>query len=171
VIRRRDGWAPWVGGLLAPCGWVGYLLWVGIETHRIDGYLYLQRYGWYAHFDFGLGTVRTIAEFLGHQSPFAYYLVTAVLLGYLALLVICLVDRQPWQLIVYSAILLMIALGDATYFHTRARFLIPAFPLLIPIAVALARTRTSRAVLVLGTLAVISAYCGGYLELVWRFSF
>ncbi|MET0236060.1 MAG: hypothetical protein ABW224_15555, partial [Kibdelosporangium sp.] len=32
VIKRRDGWRPWVGGLLAPLGLLGYLGWVATQT-------------------------------------------------------------------------------------------------------------------------------------------
>jgi hypothetical protein len=171
VIRRQDRWRPWIGGLLAPLGWLGYMAWVSHTLHRLDGYFYLQRAGWNTYFDFGAGTYRIMTQRLSHESPFAFYLVTAVLLLYVALFVISLIDRQPWQLLVYSGVLLLIALADATYYQSRARFMVPAFTLLIPIAVALARTKPARAVTVLITLAIASAYIGGYLDEIWKYSF
>ncbi|WP_091462988.1 hypothetical protein [Micromonospora inyonensis] len=50
---------------------------------------------------------------------------------------------------------------------SKARFLIPAFTLLLPIAVGLARAGRARATTVVVTLAIFSAYYGGYLMMVW----
>ena len=61
--------------------------------------------------------------------------------------------------------MLFTAIGASGYFNARARFLLPAFALLLPPAIALAKTRSSRAYVVIGTLAVISAYIGCYLIL------
>jgi hypothetical protein len=62
--------------------------------------------------------------------------------------------------------MVVIALGDAAYFSSRARFLLPAFPLLLPIASGLARLR-NRAVLVavLASAAGVSALYGAYVIL------
>jgi hypothetical protein len=48
--------------------------------------------------------------------------------------------------------------------------MMPAFPLLLPVACALAAGRRRIAAVVLGALAVLSAGYGVYLALVWTFS-
>jgi hypothetical protein len=76
-------------------------------------------------------------------------------------------DRQPWPLLLFSALLLATALGGSGFYHAKARFLVAAFPLLLPAARGLANARRSTALIVLTTLTAFSAYFGGYLMLVW----
>jgi hypothetical protein len=55
-----------------------------------------------------------------------------------------------------------LALCASGYFGSKPRLLLPAFPLLLPAAVALARARTGRAVAVLGAVALASAVYGAF---------
>ncbi|ATO17750.1 hypothetical protein CO540_09120 [Micromonospora sp. WMMA2032] len=168
VLRRRDGWRPWAALLLAPAGWLGYLAWVGWRTGRPDGWFHIQDAGWGTTFDLGVDTVRVGQRVLAHPSALAMYVVTLVVLVALALFVLGALDRQPWQLLLYSGLILLTTLGAAGYYHAKARFLLPAFPLLLPVAVALARAGWARAVTVLAPLAILSAYFGGYVLMIWN---
>ncbi|NES31033.1 hypothetical protein GCE86_03965 [Micromonospora terminaliae] len=168
VLKRRDGWRPWAALLLAPAGWVGYLAWVGWRTGRPDGWFHIQDAGWGTTFDLGVDTVRVGQRVLAHPSALAMYVVTLVVLVAVALFVISLIDRQPWQLLLYSGLVLATTLGAAGYYHAKARFLLPAFPLLLPVAVALARAGRARAITVLATLTILSAYFGGYVLMIWN---
>jgi hypothetical protein len=170
VVRRRDGWRPWAALLLAPAGWLGYLAWVGWRTGRPDGWFHIQDAGWGTTFDLGVDTVQVAQKVLGKASALTLYVVTLVVLVALTLFVLSLLDRQPWQLLLYSGLLLVTTLGAAGYYHAKARFLLPAFPLLLPVAVALARTRPAKAVTVLTALTAISAYLGGHLLIIWTYS-
>ncbi|MGF0170608.1 hypothetical protein ACQF36_08775 [Streptomyces sp. Marseille-Q5077] len=49
----------------------------------------------------------------------------------------------------------------------RARFLLPAFPLLLPLALHLSRASRRHRMLVLAAAVVGSAYCGAYMALVY----
>ena len=100
-----------------------------------------------------------------------FYEVTAVVLAAIVLLVLLALLRPPWPLIAYAAGILLITLGTAHYYHSKARYLLPAFPLLLPIAAALDRARTAAIVAVLVPLALASAWYGGYLLLIWKASF
>ncbi|MFI6819918.1 hypothetical protein ACIBJE_03060 [Micromonospora sp. NPDC050187] len=170
VVRRQDGWRPWAAMALAPLGWLGYLAWVGWRTGRIDGWFHIQGAGWGSRFDFGVNTYERGQQVLAHASALEFAVVSLVGLLAVMFFVLSVIDRQPWQLLLYSGLLLVTTLGAAGYYHSKARFLLPAFPLLLPAAVALARAGRARAVTVLTTLAVISAYFGGYLLLIWKFS-
>lgn len=167
--RARDWWRPALGALLAPLGWIGYIAWVGHRVGRPDGYFTVQR-AWNSTFDWGAATWHQMAAVFaaGRGYPTAITLVAAVLTGCVVLLLISAVTRQPLPLPVYSLALLAVSLGDSEYFVSRARFLLPAFPLLLPPAAALARLR-NRAVraIILTACAVLSAFLGGYLLLVW----
>ncbi|MGC4875799.1 hypothetical protein ACLQ26_05920 [Micromonospora sp. DT43] len=170
AVRRRDGWRPWVAMVLAPAGWVGYLAWVGVQTGRPDGWFHIQDAGWGTSFDFGVDTLRRGRLVLTEASALEFYTVTLVAVLAITLFVLSLIDRQPWQLLLYSGLLLVTTLGAAGYYHSKARFLLPAFPLLIPVAVAFAKAARARAVAILTLLALMSAYFGGYLLIVWRSS-
>lgn len=156
--------------VLAPAGWVGYLAWVGVQTGRPDGWFHIQDAGWGTSFDFGVDTLRRGRLVLTEASALELYTVTLVAVLAVTLFVLSLIDRQPWQLLLYSGLLLVTTLGAAGYYHSKARFLLPAFPLLIPVAVAFAKAVRARAIAILTLLALMSAYFGGYLLIVWRSS-
>lgn len=78
------------------------------------------------------------------------------------LYVLCVRRGQPLALLVYCGIVVALALCASGYFGSKPRLLLPAFPLLLPVAVALARLRTSRSAAVLGGVAVASAVYGAF---------
>lgn len=167
IVRRRDGWRPWAALLLAPAGWLAYVAWVGVRTGRPDGWFHIQSAGWRTHFDFGVYTYERGREVLGSPESLPMFLVSVVVVLAIMFFVLSLIDRQPWQLLLYSGLLLVTTLGAAGYYHSKARFLLPAFALLLPAAVALARAGWARAVTVVVALTVFSAYFGGHLLLIW----
>ncbi|WUG37177.1 hypothetical protein OHN74_27820 [Streptomyces sp. NBC_00459] len=169
LLRRRSP-APRVltAALLAPLGWLGYVGWVGLRLGRWDGYLAVQRL-WRQDMDGGALTLRRMRELLLYDSTPELFLVmvTAVLLGAACLFVMSVWDRQPLPLLVFTGVLLAIVLGSGGVYYPRARFLVPAFPLLLPLAVHLARaSRRFRACVITAAVA-LSAYCGAYMLLVW----
>ncbi|WP_307804425.1 hypothetical protein [Micromonospora echinofusca] len=170
VFQRRDGWRPWVAMLLAPLGYLGYLGWVAQRTGRLDGWFTIQNDGWKMSFNGGRYTVGVAKTVLVEGSTLALYAVTLVLTLAVVLFVFSLLDRQPWQLLLYSALLLATSLGAHGYYHSKARFLLPAFPLLLPVAVALGRTSRPKRWIVVAVLAAGSAYLGAYLLLRWKYS-
>ncbi|MFG1672366.1 hypothetical protein [Streptomyces sp. Y7] len=68
-----------------------------------------------------------------------------------------------------TSILLAIVLGSGGVYFPRARFLLPAFPLLLPVALQLSRaSRRCRAPALTVAVAVAdSAYGGAYMAPVW----
>ncbi|MBY8874800.1 hypothetical protein K7640_23505 [Micromonospora sp. PLK6-60] len=172
ALIRRQGpwWRPLTALLLAPLGWLGFIVWVGDRTGGLDGWFRIQGEGWNSSFDGGAFTLRRTGEILDSPSRFQHYMVALVLLAALTLLVLSIMDRQPWPLLLYSGLLLVTTIGAAGYYHSKGRFLLPAFALLLPVAGALARARRGRAYPVLVLLTAVSAYFGGYLALVWTSS-
>ena len=172
LARRREGARPVAALVLAPLGLVGYLAWVAHALGRLDGWLYMQDKGWHLRFDFGADTGHEfVHRVLLAPAKLELYEVSAVLVAAVVLLVLLAYLRPPWPLLAYAAGLLALTLGDGGYYHSKSRFLIPAFPLLLPIAVGLGRTRLRVSALVLTALALASAWYGGYLLLVWPSSF
>ncbi|MFD9433700.1 mannosyltransferase family protein [Streptomyces sp. NPDC060002] len=152
-----------LGMLLAPLGVAGYVLWVGHHTGKGPlGYLDVQA-GWRNGFDGGYAFARFVADkFTSFPSALAGVgLIVGVAL-LLWLYVVCVRQRQPLPLLVYAGAVLALALCASSYFGSKPRLLLPAFPLLLPLALALARLRTSRSALVVGCLAAASAVYGAW---------
>ncbi len=163
---RNQGEPVWrraLAMLIAPLGAAGYVLWVGHRTGKGPfGYLDVQA-GWRNGFDGGAAFARFVADkFTSFPSALAGIgLIVGV--GLLIwLYAVCVRQRQPLPLLVYAGVVTLLALCASSYFGSKPRLLLPAFPLLLPLALALARLRTSRSALVTGVVAVASAVYGAF---------
>ncbi|MFI8827556.1 mannosyltransferase family protein [Streptomyces sp. NPDC053431] len=167
AARRGDRHAL-AAALTAPLGWLGFVGWVGLRLGRWDGYFAVQR-TWRNEWDGGAGTLRVLRELLVYSRHPQLFLVavSAVLVLSAALYVLCVADRQPLPLLVFTGVLLLVVLGSDGVYFPRARFLVPGFPLLLPVALAVSRARVAAAAVVLGGAALSSAWLGGYMLLVW----
>ncbi|WP_078628469.1 glycosyltransferase family 39 protein [Streptomyces sp. NRRL F-2664] len=163
LVRRSRAPAVWAAGLLAPAGWLAYVAAVGVRRHDPAGYFTVQRQ-WGSRFDGGGYALSAVWRVLSGGPVALATAVTAVLLGAALLLaVLLLVRRPPLPLLVYTAVLLVISVGGAGYFESKPRFLLPAFPLLLPLAALMARARPRSAVVVTAGLAGLSCAYGVYL--------
>lgn len=161
--ERAPGARRALGMLLAPLGAAGYVLWVGHHTGKGPlGYLDVQA-GWRNGFDGGQAFARFVADkFTSFPSALAGVgLIVGVGLV-VWLYVVCVRQRQPLPLLVYAGVVTALALCASSYFGSKPRLLMPAFPLLLPLALASARLRAPRSGLVLGTVAVVSALYGAF---------
>jgi hypothetical protein len=152
-----------LGMLLAPLGAAGYVLWVGHRTGKGPlGYLDVQA-GWRNGFDGGYAFARFVADkFTSFPSALAGAgLIVGVGLV-VWLYVVGVLQGQPLPLLVYTGVVTALALCASSYFGSKPRLLMPAFPLLLPLALALARLRTSRSAVVVGGVAVASAVYGAF---------
>ncbi|MFJ2892017.1 hypothetical protein ACIO53_38910 [Streptomyces sp. NPDC087305] len=157
------GWRCALGMLIAPLGAAGYVLWVGHRTGKGPlGYLDVQA-GWRNGFDGGAAFARFVGEkFTSFPSALAGVgLIVGVGLV-LWLYVVGVRQGQPLPLLVYTGVVTALALCASSYFGSKPRLLMPAFPLLLPLALALARARTSRSAWVVGGVAVASAVYGAF---------
>ncbi|MGP3771280.1 hypothetical protein ACTWJ8_10620 [Streptomyces sp. SDT5-1] len=161
--ERRASWRLVAGVLLAPLGAAAYVLWVGRRTGGgLLGYLDVQEQ-WGNGFDGGVAFARFVAG--QFTSPLGALGGVGLIVGVALvvwLYVVGVRQRQPAPLLVYTGIVVALALCASGYFGSKPRLLLPAFPLLLPLAAALARWRTSRSAWVLGGLAVLSAVYGAF---------
>jgi hypothetical protein len=156
--------------VLAPLGLLGYLAVVGWHTGTPTGWFTIQRTGWGSRFDGGASLATFVGRTLtgGHE---VYDLaVLLALIGSVTLLVVAVRMRVPWPLVVYAAAVLVTVWASDGQIHSRVRLLMPAFPLLVPVAVGLARRRTGTAVAVVVAAALASAWFGGYTLTIWRYA-
>jgi hypothetical protein len=139
---------------------------------RADAYFWMQNEGWGMRTDYGRDLIHELGVTATQERPLAIYATTLVLGVAAVLLVLLIAERQtPLPLVVFSALILLFALVQgALYYYAKARFLIPAFPLLLPLALGLHRTTPLVRRLVLGVLILLSAWYGTYLTIVWVWS-
>ncbi|MEX3100586.1 mannosyltransferase family protein [Streptomyces sp. ST1015] len=180
AVRGRGAWGPapyggsrarvthrlWTGIALAPLGWLAYVLWVGVhQGDPLGGYFAVQRL-WGSRFDFGEGSLRFARHLLLEGDRFVFPVTLVIVGAAVVLYALLLAERVPLPLLVYTGVLLLIALGGSGFFESKPRFLLPAFPLLLPLAAALARTTRARpwhAAVVVAALAGLSFAYGAYL--------
>ena len=62
----------------------------------------------------------------------------------------------------YTAVVLVLALGQSGFHHSKPRLLLPAFPLLVGFAAILARAPRRVVVGVLALVVLVSAWYGSY---------
>ncbi|MFF7646868.1 mannosyltransferase family protein [Streptomyces canus] len=156
-VRRALGMA------LAPLGAAAYVLWVGHRTGKGPfGYLDVQA-GWRNGFDGGYAFARFVADkFTSLPSALAGVgLIVGVGLV-VWLYVVCARQGQPLPLLVYAGVVTALALCASSYFGSKPRLLMPAFPLLLPLALALARSGTRRSAVVVTLIATASAVYGAF---------
>ncbi len=163
---RRSGepTAPraWAAAVTAPLGWLGYIGWVGLRTHNPAGYFHVQTL-WGSRFDFGHYTAHTFRHLIVGHDTLVVYATAAIILGSLLLFLFCALNGQPLPLLAYCAVLIVMAVGGSHFFTSKPRFLLPAFPLLLPLALHLARSRLRTIAVLLTALAGVSLFYGTYL--------
>ncbi|MFF0037480.1 hypothetical protein [Streptomyces mirabilis] len=170
LLSLRHRFSPRVlaAAALAPAGWFAYVGWVGVRLGRWDGYFAVQRL-WHNDWDGGAETLRRMREVLALDSRPELFLVMVTLTLILSVVLYALGawDRQPLPLLVFTGVLLLIVLGSGGVYFPRARFLLPGFPLLLPLALHLSRASPRFRALAVTTALLGSAYWSAYMALVW----
>ncbi|MEP6815727.1 MAG: hypothetical protein ABI873_09275 [Marmoricola sp.] len=145
--------------VLAPLGLLGYLGYVGWRRGSVTGYLEVTR-GWHNGVDGGAGFVRWVGAHLTGTAPWQGIALVAAVVALAALVVWSIRQRQPVLLVTYSIVLLALAFVTSGYFGSKPRYLLPAFPLLLPPAAWLAARRTTWQLLVALVVVTVAAGYG-----------
>jgi hypothetical protein len=170
---RPDGSRPSVRRLLAavaiaPMGLFGYLAWVNYRMGDINGYSKLQDGAWAHKFDWGAHTFDVLTSIpVGHfdylfAMPFEDVIGVCVVLTVPVLTVLLLRLRPPAVLVVYTVLSYLMVMTTQQYFGNVSRYLLPLFPLFVPLALALRRLGWPSLAAVLGTAALASGSYAGY---------
>lgn len=170
VLRRRDGWWPWLGALLAPSGMLLYVGWVALQTSDVTGYFELQQHGWSSAFDGGVATAQFMGETLASDSSVLETFTVWIVLAALVLLALCVRMRMPWPLLAFTVAVLALDLGSDGLMYSKVRLMLPAFPLLIPVAVGMAHRRANTAVLTTTLLVLFGSWFGAYSLTAWDYA-
>ena len=156
--RRGDRVRMLLGLVVAPAGLLGYLLWVGSRNGGPLAYFRLTD-GWGNGLDGGRAFAAWVAGLIERAPhwPGLLVLLGLVLLGVLTWS--CIRQRQPLVLLVFTLVLVGMALVTAGFFGSKPRYLLPAFPLLLPPARWVSsRAPATRAVLLVVATCATTAY-------------
>lgn len=159
-----------IAALVAPAGLVISLGHVAVATGRIDGWFWLERTVWHSGFDGGWSWLRAGGQLLAggparHQPPIVMSLV--VVLAFVAAFVAWTRRRPPAAEVAYTATAAILAIGERNFVHVKPRFLLVAYPVLVPVARRIARWSTTT-LLVLGVAALAASLAWNtYLVLGW----
>lgn len=180
----QSRWRVLLGVALAVAGVPLWWLYVAIVGGRIDAWFAVQEFFWGSRFDFGAAVLENGWRMLTFDGRFdamtrlVYTLSFFAVLGSVLLLAALLTrawrarDRalRWWPVAGYAATLVVLAAGSAGYPHSKLRFLIPMFPLLLLPATWLERcTRVWQAVSLV-VLAVATGWLGAFMLAVWPYT-
>lgn len=163
--RRRM--VCWLSAAAAPVGLAGYLAFVAVRTGALTGWFQIQSIGWNTRIDGG----KALVVFIGKQLEGPWSLMeaatVAVIVSVPFLLWAAVRIRLPWPLMLYSILVVAMALLSDGVMNSKIRMLLPALPLLLPIATGLARLRTSTQVVTVAVATVVSGWFGAYCLLIY----
>lgn len=170
LVRRRDGWWPWVCVVLGPLGLLGYLSWVGWQTQGLFGWFTLQSTGWNSGFDGGVASWHYLVG--QAENPGALMEVASVLivLAGVGLAVLSLAARLPWPVLLYGVGVTVMAVASDGLMPSKPRLLLPAIVLLLPFAAGLAKRRTGTVLAVCVAIVAASAWFGAYSLVVYPYA-
>lgn len=139
AVRRQQAWSRVAPALaLPPLGLAAYLLYVAARRHDLMGYFHATD-GWKRGWDDGRYFVHWVGDVVRHGGAET----VGGILVIAAVLAICWSIRSgirqglPLEFTVLSVVFVAMTLGTSGYFGSRPRYLIAAFPLLVPLASAL----------------------------------
>lgn len=170
IIRREDGWRPWVGAAIAPLGMLAWVLAAGHHFGHLTGYFRMQHDVWSNWFDGGkttYGDFTALFDGRADNPPVMYLLAVATMAAVPFLLVLAYRQRQPWPLLVFCGVLATLVMGSHRQDFIVPRELMPAFPLLLPVAQVLSRARNRGLVVAMVAIAAMSGWYAWYMPLTY----
>jgi len=173
IAARRDParrWQPLAAAAVALTGVPAYLGWVAWRVGDLDAWFRIQAAGWGTSFDYGASTIDFLAHTLTVGEGWVPMSVALILVAALAAAGVALAGR-PWlPLAVYGVMAMALAYGQAGFYHSKPRLLLPVLLTLLPSVVAAARARPRVAVLAIAAWAAFGLWYGAYLVAVWPYT-
>ena len=175
AVRARQPlaawWRPAAAVLMAPLGLLGYLGYVAVATHRLDGWFWVEKHIFHMTFDWGTSTLRVVRGVLLDTPSVAEVLVVGAVLAAVLLTFWSLTERIPVSLHVYTVVVVFLAVTtSANWISSKPRFILPAVLLALPVARLLAPLRTSVLVPLVVVLAGAATWFGLYVTVIERWA-
>ena len=170
AFTPHGGWRAWFAGIVAPLGYIGYLVAVWIETGSPSGWFKIQTDGWDTAFDGGRATAEFLYDSFTGADDAVSVITSLLIVASLVLLAWSFADRLPWPVLVYGSAVVASTLLSSGLMPSRPRLLLPAFVILIPVAVRLARTSRPVAIGAAVAATLASAWFGAYMLTVFEYA-
>ncbi|MFI6984701.1 mannosyltransferase family protein [Embleya sp. NPDC050154] len=175
ALRRREDGArvgllapetrrPVIATLISPLACVGFIGWVGWLAGRPDGWIWIQDKAFNLRMDWGISTVQWMSKYLTHLGRPIYVVCTFVIILSVALMIWSFRDRRiPLPVHVYGAVVMFLALttSNGWFFHSKPRFMLPAFTIALPLARLMAKWPRG---VVIAVLVAGAAFSGWYVS-------
>ncbi|MET3429220.1 hypothetical protein BJ973_008432 [Actinoplanes tereljensis] len=168
--NRARAWQPLLAAGVALAGVPLFLAWVGLRVGDWSAWFRIQTAGWGTSFDYGRSTWEFLDETLSSGDGWIPMSVALILLAALAAAGVGLASK-PWPpLAVYGVVAMVLVYGQAGFYHSKPRLLLPVMLTLLPAAVAAARARPRVAVLSIVAWAAFGLWYGAYMITIWPYT-
>jgi hypothetical protein len=151
-----------------------YIGWVGLRVGHADAWFRIESEGWGTTFDFGRSAATFLRDTLRTGDGFVAVSVALLLVAATVALVVAVVAtvrRRVWApLTVYGVLAFAAVVGQAGYYHSKPRLLVPVLLLLVPAALAAGRARPRTAVAWIAAFGVFGLWYGAYMVAVWPYA-
>ena len=172
-LRRPDARNKWVAVLAALAALAGvpaFLGWVALRVGDPSAWFKIQSAGWGTAFDYGASTLTFLGKTLSSGDGWIPVSVALLLLVAFGAAAVALFGR-PWlPLAVYGILAMVLVYGQAGFYHSKPRLLLPVLLTLLPAVVAAARARPRVAMLSIAAWAAFGLWYGAYLVVVWPYT-
>lgn len=177
-MRRRElgrrRWLAPVGAGIACLGVPTYLTWVGLRVGDPAAWFKVQSAGWGTSFDYGVMVFRFLRDTFKTGDGWVGVSVAMMLVAAMGLVLysvwLCF-RREIWPpLVVYGLVALALVVGQAGYYHSKPRLMVPVLLTLVPPALALGRARPRVAIAWLVGFGLFGLWYGSHMIMVWRYA-
>jgi hypothetical protein len=168
--QRTSGWRPVLGAVIALVGVPAYLLWVAARVGSLSAWFTIQTAGWGTTFDYGSSTWSFLRTAIHQGNGWVQVSVAFILIAAVVAAVVAATRRTWLPLTVYGLLALILVVGQAGYYHSKPRLLVPVLLTLVPAAYAAGRARPRTAALALTAYAAFGLWYGAYMITVWPYT-
>jgi hypothetical protein len=148
----------------------GYIAWVGLRAGDANAWFAIQTAGWGTTFDFGRSTWAFMTGTLRTGDGWVALSVAFILIAATVALVLALTGPGWTPLRVYGVIAFVLVVGQAGFYHSKPRLLVPVLLILVPAAIAAGRAKPRTAALWLCGYALFGLWYGAYMITVWKYA-
>lgn len=172
AVRRNPGkkWPPLAAAAVALAGVPAFLGWVAWRVGDPEAWFKIQSSGWGTSFDFGASTIDFLGSTLTTGDGWVPMSVALILLAAPVAAWVALAGRAWPPLAVYGIVAMVLVYGQAGFYHSKPRLLLPVLLTLLPAVAVAARARPRVAVLSIVAWAAFGLWYGAYLVAVWPYT-
>ncbi|MBO0811031.1 MAG: hypothetical protein J2P23_03185 [Microlunatus sp.] len=162
IIRDRE-WRSLAGAIIAPLGFVGSVLYIGLRTGTLDAWQLTERDGWHTSMSSGSSWWDFLTAPPATVQGRLHIAIAIFGIALLVLTLVAVVQRPP------APIIGLMLVGAFTAFafggvamNAAPRVMMSFFPILAPLAILLDRLPPALRWILLGAGAALAAVIGGY---------